>query len=155
MARAPGWCLRCAVRVVRLDSGQAARHVARLVGWGEGLTPAGDDFLLGLMAGLDALVRDDPRRREFRRALAAALEASTQRTTPIAAHYLRLAAGGHYIEPLIRLRNALLCEDDGAVLDQALHSALAVGATSGADTVSGLVAGLGVWLPEPAAVEAA
>ena len=112
--------LRCACRA--LDSGQAVRHVARLVGWGEGLTPAGDDFLIGLMAGLDALVRDDPRRREFRRALAAALEASTQRTTPIAAHYLRLAAGGHYIEPLIRLRNALLCEDDGAVLDQALHA---------------------------------
>jgi hypothetical protein len=145
--------LRCACRA--LDSGQALQHVVRLAGWGEGLTPAGDDFLIGLMAGLDALARNDPRRREFRRALAVALDAVTQRTTPIAAHYLRLAAAGHYIEPLIRLRHALLCEDDGAVVDQALHSALAVGATSGADTVSGLLSGLGVWLPEPAAAEAA
>ncbi|HEY6356378.1 MAG TPA: DUF2877 domain-containing protein [Burkholderiaceae bacterium] len=145
--------LRCACRA--LDSERAVRHVARLAGWGEGLTPAGDDFLIGLMAGLDALARDDPRRREFRRALAGALDASTQRTTPIAAHYLRLAAGGHYTEPLVRLRNALLCEDDGDAVDPALHSALAVGATSGADTVSGLLAGLGVWLPAPAAAEAA
>ena len=74
----------------------------------------------------------------------------TQRTTPIAAHFLRLAAAGHYAEPLIRLRTALLCEDDGDVVDAALQSALAVGATSGADTVSGLLAGLLAWLPPPA-----
>ena len=72
---------------------------------------------------------------------------STPRTTPIAAHYLRLAAGGHYTEPLVRLRRALLCEDDVDVVDAALRTALAVGATSGADTVSGLSAGLRAWLP--------
>ena len=38
-----------------LDLERAARQVERLVGWGEGLTPAGDDFLIGLLAGLDAL----------------------------------------------------------------------------------------------------
>ena len=79
----------------------------------------------------------------------------TQRTTPIAAHYLRLAAAGHYTEPLIRLRTALLCEDDSDVVDAAVQSALAVGATSGADTVSGLLAGLLAWLPAPATAAAA
>ena len=85
-----------------LDCEQAARHVDRLIGWGEGLTPAGDDFLVGLVAGLEALVRSDEERRRFHGALAAALACRTQRTTPIAAHYLRLAAAGHYTEPLIR-----------------------------------------------------
>ena len=79
----------------------------------------------------------------------------TPRTTPIAAHYLRLAAGGHYTEPLLRLRRALLCEDNADVVDAALRSALAVGATSGADTVSGLSAGLRAWLPMAACIEAA
>jgi uncharacterized protein DUF2877 len=136
------------------DGVQALRQVERLIGWGEGLTPAGDDFLVGLIAGLDASASADERRCAFRRVLAAALIGGTQRTTPIAAHYLGLAAGGHYAEPLIRLRHALLCEDDDRAVDAALRSALAVGATSGADTVSGLLAGLLAWLPAAASVEA-
>ena len=99
-----------------LDCERAARAVDRLIGWGEGLTPAGDDFLVGLAAGLDALVRGDERRRRFQSALAEAVASRSERTTPIAAHCLRLAAGGHYPEPLLDLRNALLCaSDDGAV----------------------------------------
>jgi len=133
-----------------LDWAQATQHVDRLIGWGEGLTPAGDDFLVGLIAGLAALVHGDEGRRRFQGALAAMLTSRTQRTTPIAAHYLRLAAAAHYTAPLLRLRGALLCEDDGEVVDAALQSALAVGATSGADTVSGLLAGLLAWLPAPA-----
>jgi hypothetical protein len=138
-----------------LDGDRAARHVDTLIGWGEGLTPAGDDFLLGLIAGLEALVHDDAARRRFHGGLAAILACRTQRTTPIAAHYLRLAASGHYTEPLILLRSALLCEDNQDVVDRTLQSALAVGATSGADTVSGLLAGLRAWLPAPATVVAA
>ena len=130
-----------------LDGEQAARQVDRLIGWGEGLTPAGDDLLIGLLAGLDAQVRGDEARRRFHGWLAALLASRTERTTPIAAHYLRLAANGHYTEPLIRLRTALLCEDGDDVVDAALRSALDVGATSGADTVSGLLSGLLAWLP--------
>jgi hypothetical protein len=139
----------------RLDREQAARQVDALIGWGEGLTPAGDDFLVGLIAGLDALVGSEERRRRFRSALAAALTCRTQRTSPIAAHHLRLAAGGHYTEPLVRLRHALLCADDSDAVDAALRCALAIGATSGAATVSGLLAGLLAWLPVPSTVEAA
>jgi Protein of unknown function (DUF2877) len=130
-----------------LDIGQAVRSVDLLIGWGEGLTPAGDDFLIGLLAGLDALVRFDEPRRRFRTALAAAVVRATPRTTSIAAHYLRLAAGGHLTEPLVDARNALLCEPRQALVDAALWRALAIGATSGADTVSGLLAGLTAWLP--------
>jgi hypothetical protein len=137
-----------------LDPACAAHQVGRLVGWGEGLTPAGDDFIVGLLAGLDAFALDEPRRVQFRGALADVICGLTPRTTAIAAHYLRLAAGGHYTEPLLRLRRAVLCDADGDAVDAALRNALAVGATSGADTVGGLVAGLAAWLPMPAAIEA-
>jgi hypothetical protein len=136
--------LAAACRDVDLE--RATRHAARLVGWGEGLTPAGDDFLVGLLAGLAALVRDEASRREFHAALARAIAARASSTTPIAAHLLRLAAAGHWAEPLVSLRDALLCADDDAV-HAAMQGALAVGATSGADTASGLVAGITVWLP--------
>jgi hypothetical protein len=130
-----------------LDIDLAVRSAEALIGWGEGLTPAGDDFLVGLLAGLGAFVRVDERRHGFRAALGAAIARGTPRTTPIAAHYLRLAAGGHFTEPLVDARDGLLCEPDQAWVDAALGRALAVGATSGADTISGLLAGLCAWLP--------
>jgi len=136
------------------DSERAKAHADRLIGWGEGLTPAGDDFLIGLTAGLDALV-DGSGRRELRGAIAMVLRDAAPRTTPIAVHYLRLAADGHFTEPLLRLRDALLCEDDDNLVDAALHAALDIGATSGADTVSGLLAGLMAWLPAAPMAEAA
>jgi len=130
-----------------LDIDLAVRLAEALIGWGEGLTPAGDDFLVGLLAGLGAFVQVDERRHGFRAALVAAIARGTARTTPIAAHYLRLAAGGHFTEPLVDARDGLLCEPRPAVVDAALGRALAVGATSGTDTVSGLLAGLCAWLP--------
>ncbi len=136
-----------------LDRERAAWCVERLVGWGEGLTPAGDDFLVGLVVGLDALASGAPGRRSFHEALAATLERNAARTTPIASHCLRLAAGGHHGERLIRLRDALIGDRDGDGVGAALQGVLAVGASSGADTVSGLVAGLRAWLPAASTTE--
>jgi Protein of unknown function (DUF2877) len=133
-----------------LDQVQAERHAARLVGWGEGLTPAGDDFLVGLLAGLDAMVQHDPARRRLQRAVAARIAASVARTTPIAAHFLRLAAAGHFAETLCTARDALLGEMRREPVGVALDAALSIGATSGADTVSGLLAGLAAWSAMPA-----
>ena len=139
--------LRDACRTLDVES--AMRHAARLIGWGEGLTPAGDDFLVGLLAGLDALVEGDERRGRMRGAIAATVRSCAGRTTPIAAHYLKLAAGGHYNEPLLGLRNALLAAADRHVIDAALRRALAIGASSGADTARGLLAGLAAWSRHP------
>jgi hypothetical protein len=133
-----------------LDEAQAQRHAAALVGWGEGLTPAGDDFLVGLLAGLDVMVNRNPGRRRLQRALGAHIVSSAARTTPIAAHFLRLAAEGHFAEPLCVARNALLGESRRELVGVALDAALSAGATSGADTVSGLLAGLGAWSAVPA-----
>ena len=140
--------LRDACRTLDVDS--AMRHAARLIGWGEGLTPAGDDFLVGLLAGLDVWVEGDERRGRLRGAIAAAVTSGARRTTPIAAHYLALAAGGHYNEPIVGLRHALIAEDDGRVIDAALRRALAIGASSGADTAQGLLTGLAAWVASAA-----
>jgi hypothetical protein len=147
----------------QLDAEGAVRSARRLVGWGEGLTPAGDDFIVGLLAGLDAHegaeVEAAPagsdaaasalraRRHGFRAALAAAVLRDAGRTVDIAAHQLRLAAAGYLGETMIGLRNALLGEPDAVSVARALESALALGATSGADMASGLLVGLAAWQP--------
>jgi len=138
-----------------LDTAAAARHTARLVGWGEGLTPAGDDFLVGLLAGLDAAVHADPSRLACRMAIVEALLASLPRTTRISAHQLHLAAHGHYGERLLAARDTLLSDTSWHEVDAAWHAACAIGATSGADTLAGLLGALTAWLPEPDVVAAA
>jgi Protein of unknown function (DUF2877) len=134
------------------DGRRAAEHTARLVGWGEGLTPAGDDFLVGLCAGLDVQIDGNVARRACRDAIASAMIASTPRTTTISVHYLRLAAAGHFQERLLAARDALLGSEQ---CDEALRAACAVGATSGADCVAGLLAGLTLWPPAGASDRAA
>lgn len=138
-----------------LDIGRATLGLDRLIGWGEGLTPAGDDFLVGLIAALNALVQGDERRRGFCGAIGLAIGSRIGRTTPIAAHYLHLAAGGHFTEPIVVVRDALLSEDQEWLVDAAVQRVLDIGATSGADTLSGLLAGLHAWLsPQPMALAA-
>ena len=131
----------------RLDDGALAPEVHRLVGWGEGLTPAGDDVLAGFMAALDAPALDDPGRRRFRDGLRAACLARTSRTTPISAAQLRLAAEGHHGAPALAARDALLYQHDARALDAALDDALTIGATSGAAMLAGLIGALEASLP--------
>jgi hypothetical protein len=133
------------VRATReYDCREALRVAQCFVGWGEGLTPAGDDFLVGWLAALERLENDAPRQTFFD-TVAAALVLLAPRTTPIAAHFLRLAAQRHYVEVLDTLLDALLCEHRLEPMQHALENALAVGATSGADLVSGVLAGITAW----------
>lgn len=129
-----------------LDVRAALPLVLRLIGWGEGLTPAGDDLLVGWCAALDALAGGHELRVRFARGVGAAIATRTERTTPIAAHSLRLATQGHFDAGMHGLRDALFCGDDVARLHGALAGALAVGSTSGADTVTGLLSGCEAWL---------
>jgi hypothetical protein len=121
----------------------------RLIGWGEGLTPAGDDYLVGLMAGLYSLSAELPLRRIFLRCLAAAVLASVASTTPVSAHFLRLAAHGHFTADVHRVRDALLSANEVAPLRRFVDDMLAVGATSGADVLTGLLSGICAWFQPP------
>lgn len=115
-------------------------RATRLVGWGEGLTPAGDDFLVGLLAALQAT------RAPFARCFGHAIAARADRTTAIAAHALLLAADGHFSADLLTLRDALLSSHDFARLERLADRALDIGATSGVDRVTGLLAGISASL---------
>jgi len=130
-----------------LDGDEALRIVDALIGWGEGLTPAGDDFVVGWRAGLDSLAQGDDARKRFLDRLGPALVAASRRTTPIAAHLVRLAALGHCGASLGRLRDALLCEDRADLVTVALEETVKIGATSGTDMVHGLLTGLSAWSP--------
>jgi hypothetical protein len=112
------------------DQEQAVLGAGRLAGLGRGLTPAGDDFLLGVMLWA-WLAHPSP--AGFCRALA---EVAVPRTTTLSAAWLRAAAGGQFAAPLHQLVAALVGRGD---LEAAAGRVLAFGATSGADTLAGLL----------------
>lgn len=116
-------------------AGAAARG---LVGLGPGLTPSGDDFLVGLFAvlrlpGGPCADGDD--------ICLAVLCDLHERTNAISAAALRAAAQGQVRASLQALLHEMVA-GDGVGLDRALARVLAIGSTSGADMAAGVAGGL-------------
>lgn len=122
-----------------LTGGDPAPAVRALLGCGAGLTPGGDDVLAGLLVGLRAVGQDVARAQ-----IAAALgDDLTDRTTALSADLLRLAAEGHAMTPVLALLGVLHGRScDAARIPTAAADVLAVGHTSGADLLTGLLLGL-------------
>jgi hypothetical protein len=109
------------------------RHgAAQLAGLGGGLTPAGDDFLCGLMMGA-WWTHDDA--SAISRVLA---EAAAPRTTALSAAFLRAAARGECSAAWHSLL-AALADGSELVLSRAVQRVLSYGATSGADALAGFL----------------
>ena len=126
--------------IVALEGGDrsgAADVAARLIGLGPGLTPSGDDVLVGIEAALHALAQPSA---GF---LALAIGDVEERTTTLAATLLRHAAAGEFAERLHTLLAALLGSND-EMIPAAIGRAAAWGATSGTDCLLGVLIGLDV-----------
>jgi hypothetical protein len=113
--------------------------VRQATGRGPGLTPAGDDVLVGVLAVLTSPAvagGGEPVTARLRAAVAAALPT----TTDISRALLRQASLGHVSRPLWELTSALLSGSSAAASARARADVLATGATSGGDTCAGLAA---------------
>lgn len=111
---------------------QLQAGAVQLAGLGSGLTPAGDDFLAGLMLWA-WLAHPEP--RQVCRIVAAA---AAPRTTRLSAAFLWAAAKGECGAPWHRLLAALQDSDKSALV-VAVRDMLARGSTSGADTLAGFL----------------
>ncbi len=104
--------------------------VQGLIGLGPGLTPSGDDFLVGALALLDAIGE-----RDAHAALARAIiDALPGLTTPLSACFLRAAAAGHVGEALHRAVSSVITGD----VDAAVAAAGKIGHSSGWDMMAGI-----------------
>lgn len=122
------------------DPDATARAVHGLVGHGPGLTPSGDDALVGVATVLHRAGASGAPTGAMRRLLAAAVRPRLGRTTPISAHHLALALHGHSGEHLTTLVDEWLAR--GAPTALAVARVRAVGATSGLDALVGVRCGL-------------
>jgi hypothetical protein len=120
------------------DTNNLAIEGARaLAGLGGGLTPSGDDFLIGVMHALWATLQDPEAKASTARLAAVA----APRTTPLSAAWLQAAAdgeaAGHWHALLMALADGHQSE-----VDRSCRRLLSVGHSSGADALTGFVATL-------------
>jgi hypothetical protein len=122
-----------AIRRLREDAAVAGK----LIGLGRGLTPAGDDMLLGFLAVVNHVSPD----RAFVRALCDAVSASLGATTDLSAQALKNALACDYHEFVQKcIRD--LCEGAPEEVYISAAALLKVGATSGSDIACGMYFGM-------------
>lgn len=123
------------------DSTSALGDMAdRIVGFGSGLTPDGDDYLVGYLAALAGASHSQI--IEHQQRLAAVIWPRLPRTNDISRHYLQRALEGHFSEALCCLRAVLTTAGDIHAVRQAAEQVMAFGAASGADCMAGFLHGL-------------
>jgi len=123
------------------DSRGVIDGALRLIGLGEGLTPAGDDCLVGTLA---IVRRFRPDLLVVHPDIATAIGAAARDgTTAVGREFLLHALEGSFSEVVIALA-AAGTEDDARA---ALADLLTMGATSGADTAAGMRLGLEALAP--------
>lgn len=124
------------------------KGVSALVGLGAGLTPAGDDFLMGVSYGFwltQEISDSDTKAQKYVEALR---EETAGRTTTLSGAWLEAAARGEAGQAWHELVQALTITSTSSVntstssvnaVSQAIDHILATGHTSGADALAGFV----------------
>lgn len=113
-----------------------------LIGLGPGVTPSGDDVLIGFLAGLWSLSGQHAKRQSFVRSFGRDLLRIARQTNEISRTYLYHAVQGQFSSTLSTLVEKI---GTGGNVESAVREALQVGHSSGMDSVTGLLISLAVW----------
>lgn len=124
---------------------KARLSIRSLIGFGCGLTPSGDDFLVGYVTGLWITAGSDSPRTQFLYSLSVELHEAAHSTNTISCAYLEAAAKGHVSELIATLAQQLERPNDMRGVRTATQAALQVGHTSGRDGVLGMLLGCIAW----------
>ncbi len=126
---ARNYILHCNELCLRRDYREAALTLSRLLGLGIGLTPSGDDFLCGVLAGLHLAGKDGHSFTQFLRSMIAARLSDT---IDISAAFLSCALENQFSLPV----NSLCCP---LTPEEILSSFEEIGHSSGTDTLCGIL----------------
>ena len=127
----------------------SAPSLASMIGLGSGLTPSGDDILVGYLAGLWSTSHARPDRTRFISNLGEAVIGLSNRTNAISSTYLYHSARAQVSSRLAELAAAICGGKAAASVLPVAEAAMQVGHTSGMDAVTGLLIGLAAWTDAP------
>ena len=123
-----------------------ASAVRALIGLGFGLTPSGDDLLVGYLAGLWSTVRGKNDRAQFLAGLGKSIIRHSRQTNDISRTYLYHATRGQVSSRLTDLCEVISRGEKPERLRESADAAMQLGHSSGMDAVTGLLVGLAAWI---------
>lgn len=130
------------------DLDNLSESVQHLIGLGPGLTPSGDDLLIGLMLSMLFIAENfNLNRARITDINKTIISCVHGRTTSISEEFLIQAAAGNANEPLLNLIESLLTSNSAKV-ERAARAVLVIGGTSGTDTIIGILLGSFLMLSE-------
>ncbi|HVN54158.1 MAG TPA: DUF2877 domain-containing protein [Anaerolineaceae bacterium] len=124
------------IDLVARDPGRASDHLSPFIGYGSGLTPSGDDFILGILLLLNrwhALEWDGQLLDALNGKI---LEAAHRKTTSLSARLVECATLGAADEFLIQTADYLMAST--GTIEVCLEGLLGWGSSSGIDTLTGM-----------------
>ncbi len=128
-----------------LQAEEACAAIEPLIGLGPGLTPAGDDFLVGYLAGLWSTAGSNTARLRFLTSVGIWLSKAASQTNVISQASIQSAVRGNAAEPIARLAQQLDRADHLDSVRTETQAAVQIGHSSGTDGVAGLLFGCAAW----------
>lgn len=123
------------------------RYSNKIVGLGPGLTPSGDDMLIGLMISMIYISENINININVDQINKNIISGIADRTTDISVEFLREAAIGRVNEPLSSLMENLLTSGQGKIV-KSIKKVFSLGSTSGVDTIFGVIIGSSLMMGE-------
>ena len=122
------------------NRGRIKPYLSRIIGLGEGLTPAGDDLITGLLGAIYSFKRT----ADFKEKADTALfmikeEIDIEKTNFISSRFLSFSLEGRFSQPLLEFLDELF--SPAAADEKPLRNILSYGASSGIATVLGILLG--------------
>lgn len=129
--------------IVSQDNRYIKNNLLKIIGRGKGLTPSGDDLLIGLIWA------NDIRRIFSEESISALKELIVEEglTTDVSTSYYKAALTGRYSSRLIDLCNALI-NIDRLEIEKQILQIIEYGHTSGRDILSGIALGINMIIKD-------
>ena len=128
--------------VEKFDVQGATQAAEKMIGLGPGVTPSGDDLLIGFLAGLWSVAGGNPTQVAFIHSFGNKLLHVAEQTNEISRTYLYHAAQGQFSSSLSTLAESIAT---GIQVEGATRNTMRVGHSSGMDSVTGMLIGLAIW----------
>lgn len=124
---------------------EAGKKLLELIGLGPGLTPSGDDFVLGIFAAFYSIGLKTHIILKLKDII---IQNAKQKTNIISYNMLRQGAMGGFIKWVEDMANALIYEDSEEI-EAAFSKMLQIGSSSGSDISAGILFGLTMYGDTP------
>jgi len=120
--------------IMDFSQNKSNQLVDKLIGRGKGLTPSGDDMLVGMLMLFSSIKGEEDNYNYLKNSL---IKKNLSRTTPVSENYIQAALNGYISEDLKLLSEDLNCNDPNRY-KYIINNIFLMGHTSGHDTIMGI-----------------